>query len=863
MKPNEQNPGKILDQAIQDIRNAAIPSSEMEQASANVRHRLQEELNKVIPYPVMDGDRIESCDDFRALIPAYLTSSLTPSRKLLFEDHIRECVGCRKALETARRGSVNTDTSRSVRRSRPMHFKWIAPVAAALVIALALQTVTVRDWIWPIDVHAMVQMVDGGLFTFAGQNTRPMKVGERIERDQAVRTGAASGAMIELADGTRIEMAPQSQLSLTRARDGVKVQLARGNVIVSAAKQHGHLYVQTGDCMVAVVGTMFSVSAGVKGSRVAVIEGEVEVTSETGEEESLLPGEQTYTNPAMGPVSIDEQIGWSRNAEEMLKELQNFGKDFASRTERQTMRYTSNLIPLVPADTLVLASLPNAAQSFKDSYLLFRQRVAENATLSTWWQGTERQAPAIGPDEMINRISEVGAYIGTEVVLAFQKDMDNGELPLVLAEVTRPEPLVSALEGDLSRLTEAGETAFRLARNEAELNAMSGSGLVIYVDDGLMVASDAANIKRTAAIRKGTITNTFSSTPLYARLQQAYSEGVGWLLAVDLQQTLTPDNQDVRQLGFGNVQQLVLEQKTGEGSAASQVALNFSNERSGLAAWLGSPAPMGALDFVSADAYGFSAWVTKDPELIFDDILGLTASDGPVADSLREFQDSHNIDLRRDLFEPLGNEALVAIDGPLLPKPSWKVIVEVHDSGRLENTIQWAVTNINREAEARQLPTWSLSSETVDGKTFHALTSAGSPIEVHFTSWMGYMIFSSSRALLQDAIRIHDSGTSIRHSAAFRAEMPPDGRDTASAIMYQNLEAMAQSVPSVATDISKDVREALRSATLVQQSLPKIVFVYGEPNRILGSAKGSYGLRIASMFGLHHLLGSAGLGMGL
>jgi hypothetical protein len=856
MKPNEQNPGKILDRAIQEIRNAAIPPSEIEQASANVRHRLQEEMNKVIPYPVVDGDRIESCDDFRALIPAYLTASLTPSRKLLFEDHIRECVGCRKALETTRRGSSHLE-SRPVRRSRPRHLKWIAPVAAALAIALALQTITVRDWIWPIDVHAMVQMVDGGLFSFAGQTTRPVKVGERIERNQPVRTGSMSGAMLELADGTRIEMAARSELSLTRARDGVKVQLARGNVIVTAAKQHGHLYVQTSDCTVSVVGTMFSVSAGVKGSRVAVIEGEVAVTEESGEEETLQPGEQTYTDPAMGSIPIDEQIAWSRNAEAMLKELQNFGANFAARTERESMRYTSNLISLVPADTLVLASLPNASQSFKDAYQLFRQRVTENGTLSVWWQSTERPAPAIGADEMINRISEVGAYLGTEVLLAFPKD-GTGQLPLFLAEAARPEPLVSALDGTLNRLAEAGSSGFRLAHNASELASMSGSGIVLYVDDGLLIASDAAKVQRTVAIRKGTITNTFSSTPLYARVQQAYSEGVGWLLAVDLQQTLAPTTQDAQKLGLENAQQLVLEQKTGAGSAASQVTLNFSQERTGFTAWLGSPAPMGALDFVSADAYAFSSWVTKSPELIFDDLLTFSAPGGP--DAVRAFQEAHNIDLRRDLIQPLGNEALVALDGPLLPRPSWKVVLEVHDSARLENTIQWAVTEINREAEARQMPMWTLTSETVDGKTFQALTSSASVMEIHFTSWMGYMIFSSSRALLMDSIQIHDSGTSIRHSASFRAELPPDGRDTASAIMYQNFASVAQSVPSVATDISKDVKESLQTAVLFQQSLPKVVFVYGEPNRILGAAKGSYGLRIASMFGLQGVLEASGMG---
>src|SRR4030095_10948695 len=114
----------------------------------------------------------------------------------------------------------------------------------------------------------------------SGHDVQGIKVGQRVERGEAVRTGADSGAMLELADGTRVEMAAKSEFSLVRARDGVKIKLARGNVIVSAAKQHGHLYVETADCNVSVVGTVFSVSSTIKGSRVAVIEGEVLVEEE-------------------------------------------------------------------------------------------------------------------------------------------------------------------------------------------------------------------------------------------------------------------------------------------------------------------------------------------------------------------------------------------------------------------------------------------------------------------------------------------------------------------------------------------------------------------------------------------------------
>ncbi|HET9942536.1 MAG TPA: FecR domain-containing protein, partial [Terriglobia bacterium] len=534
MKPKKENPGNILDRAIDEIRNAPVSAEDIQQAAANVRHRLQEEYHKVVPHPsALDVDRIQSCDDFRALIPAYLTASLTPSRRLLFEDHIRECVGCRKALEAARRGTSESARSRVL--SAPSNVwsrraKWVAPIAAALLVALALQTTTVRDWLWPIDIHATVQRVEGGLFKISGQDVQPIKAGQRIEREEAVRTGAASGAVLELADGTRVEMDAKSELTLTRARDGVKIALDRGNVIVTAAKQHGHLYVQTIDCNVSVVGTVFAVSSGLKGSRVTVIEGEVYVEQESGAEESLLPGEQTYTNPDMGPMAIEEEIGWSRNAEALLRELQTFGQDFAARAERESMRHSTELMGLAPADTLVLASLPNLTQPFKESYSLFRQRIRENASLASWWQETE-QPLAIKLDEIVNRLSEVGDYLGSEVILAFPKEME-GRAPVLLGQVRNSDTLIAALQGDLRRMAELSETGgLRLATTPAELAAMTGTtGLVIYVHSGLMIVSDPAQVQKTAAIRSGTVTNAFLTTPLYRRLEQAYAEGVGWLL---------------------------------------------------------------------------------------------------------------------------------------------------------------------------------------------------------------------------------------------------------------------------------------------------------------------------------------------
>src|SRR3989442_739918 len=69
-------PNKILDQAIQAMRNNSATADQVEGAALRVLHNLQSEHNKVVPHPAaaeaQGSERIRSCDDFRALIPAYL-----------------------------------------------------------------------------------------------------------------------------------------------------------------------------------------------------------------------------------------------------------------------------------------------------------------------------------------------------------------------------------------------------------------------------------------------------------------------------------------------------------------------------------------------------------------------------------------------------------------------------------------------------------------------------------------------------------------------------------------------------------------------------------------------------------------------
>jgi uncharacterized protein (TIGR03435 family) len=139
-----------------------------------------------------------------------------------------------------------------------------------------------------------------------------------IEPGEIVRSNLA-GLTLALSDGSRVEMRSDSELELETAADGLRLRLNSGSIIVSAAKQQPgrRLYVQTRDVAVSVVGTVFLVNAEEEGSRVAVVEGRVQVQHGTTEKR-LQSGEHLATSPTMPSQPVEEEISWSRNAEQYL-----------------------------------------------------------------------------------------------------------------------------------------------------------------------------------------------------------------------------------------------------------------------------------------------------------------------------------------------------------------------------------------------------------------------------------------------------------------------------------------------------------------------------------------------------------------
>jgi hypothetical protein len=87
----------------------------------------------------------------------------------------------------------------------------------------------------------------------------------------------------------------------------------------------------------------------------------------------------------------------------------------------------------------------------------------------------------------------------------------------------------------------------------------------------------------------------------------------------------------------------------------------------------------------------------KKPELLVDDLLGFFETVNPdLRRQMEEIEKQQGVSIRNDFAAPLGGEFAFAIDGPLLPTPSWKVILEVYDQAKLQETFGKAIEKLNQ-----------------------------------------------------------------------------------------------------------------------------------------------------------------------
>jgi hypothetical protein len=790
----EYNPmDPALEQAMSEISDETIDAAVIEAAAARVWANVAAQANEPGHVP------LRTCDDFQAQIPDFKAGRLPEARAMLVKDHLHECVACRRVYE----GRVVAMPVQSAPRRVNYTARWA--VAAAVVAAAGLSVWIAVDQFGNRTGHAIVAGVNGTLYEILPTGIQVLATGQELPDGIEIRTAKDSDAMLKLKDGSMVELRERSGFSTTQTASDLTIRLERGSVIVQAAKRRsGHLYVATVDCRVAVTGTVFSVTAGVKGSRVSVVEGEVRVTQDNNEK-ILHPGDQTVTSPNLEPVSVKDDIAWSRNREKLVQQLESLRAGLA-QIQMPQLRYSSKLLGRLPATTVFFASIPNLSDYLGQTQVVFRQKMAESPELRNWWVG---HGSSVEP--ILETLRAASEYLGDEIVITgFAGPDGRMQMPVFFAEVKRP-----------------GFAGF-LKQQRLPLAIDERNGMVAF-GPREPVAVFAANLDRPAG--------GFETTPFYARIMESYRNGAGLLLCADVagmgpKQTLA------------GVRYFIAEQKQVDKQMEARASLGFDGPRTGMAGWLASPAPMGALDYVSPEATIVTAFVVKSPAAIVNELLTVQQRSPAAAEkALADAQIQTGIDIRKDLADSLGGEFSLSLDGPAIPVPSWKLITEVYDPVRIEATLEKFVDACNRETVKAGGKPLRTAQETVEGRKYYMIAGAdGSPLtEAHYTFADGYMIAGPSRALVSRALQVKSAGTSITHSAAFVALLPRDHYNNFSAVIYQNLGTTLAPIVSLFGGMIPQGRGGQGAGMLETLGNMKstLIAAYGEPDRISVATSGN------------------------
>ncbi|HEY8461498.1 MAG TPA: FecR domain-containing protein, partial [Blastocatellia bacterium] len=736
MKMTDRELNNVIDDLTDEIRGEKLDSAVVESAAQRVWARLAGE-EAAAAAGVRPVEQIRNCDDFQALIPAYLQGYLSSARTTLLEDHTRECVPCRKALKLARHGNQEAIRLREQKAKaaatgrRANVLRWSA--AAALVAGLSL-------FAWPWiqrsfnslqTLSAVVEAAQGGVYKVTGDRTQAVKIGEMLAPGERIRTAKSSGAVVKLGDGTLIEMRERSEFSVKNATAGATINLERGQVIVDAKKQRDRkLFVQTDDSLVSVTGTIFSVNSGAKGARVSVIEGEVHVDN-AGRAKVLRAGDQTTTHDSIERVPIRDEVAWSRDADRYIKMLDAIRNQVDQQLSMPGNRYSTRLLNLVSADTALYVAIPNISETLARANEILQDNLRQNAELRDWWE-RERKSSSNSRrlNQAIELMREFGSRLGDEIVIAASANPQGPggpQEPILLAEV-RDSAFRGFLEGQLEKLNSEKRHA-RIIEDPMNIASDGKDEFFIWIAGDLLAVSPRQDSLKELAIRLRQGATPFASTPFYAQIANLYRDGAGLVIAADLDrivmQSLRNENDReeaavARQLGVTDLRYLIVEIKEKDGKPYNRAVVSFRENQRGVTSWLAQPGPMGALEFLSPDASFVAAFVVKEPAALVDDLFEVLKRLDPKAwEELRNFQAEQGIDLRNDFAVPLGGEYAIAIDGPLLPAPSFKALFQIDDQERFQQALERLVEMINAELarSGKKGLAWTRTED--DGRVFY------------------------------------------------------------------------------------------------------------------------------------------------
>lgn len=200
----------LFDTAVQAMQATELDAIQVAASARRVAARLGLDATDAVPI-----EAIEGCDDVRLLFAAYRAGSLPRARALLIEAHIHDCSACRHQF---RNGAVASGLDWSTPKAarvfvwHPRAYGWSLASAFAL---LACTFFFYRAyWQVPPGVRAEVQSIDGAAYRISDSGDRILAPGDKLVEGERVRTSGGAHAVLQLADGSTVEVNERDRKSV-------------------------------------------------------------------------------------------------------------------------------------------------------------------------------------------------------------------------------------------------------------------------------------------------------------------------------------------------------------------------------------------------------------------------------------------------------------------------------------------------------------------------------------------------------------------------------------------------------------------------------------------------------------------------
>jgi hypothetical protein len=535
-------------------------------------------------------------------------------------------------------------------------------------------------------------------------------------------------------------------------------------------------------------------------------------------------------------------------------------------------RYSTRLLDMVPGDTVLYVAIPNIGETLARANEILQENLQKNDELRGWWEQEQKESKRRqGFNQAIELMREFGSQLGDEIVIAAAanpKGSGEPEEPVLLAEVKDGGAFRGFLEGQLEKLGSEKKHA-RVVDDPMNIASTGKDEFFIWITGDLIAVSPRPDSLKSLAVRMRQGAKPFASTPFYAQIANLYRDGAGLVIAADLDRIVMQslrkekESEAAQQLGVTDLRYFIVEIKEKDGRPYNRAVVSFRENQRGVTSWLAQPGPMGALEFISPDASLVAAFVVKEPTALVDDLLEtLKKADEKGWKDLQRFQSEQGIDLRNDLAAPLSGEYAFALDGPVLPTPSWKAVFQVDDQQHLQQTLELIVGKINAEMAEHGKKGFAWAQAENGGRVFYTLRSLEYGLEVNYTYAYGYFIAAPSRALVENAIKYRESGHTLLGSPKFKATLPEDKQVNFSAMVYQNAGSIIAPVAKAVGGMTEGnapngVRKTIKQLLGAKAGL---AYVYALNDRMImsvNSEDGPIGLSPSDLLGLP---GTPGLG---